>query len=181
MKNKNHVLKGLLTFVLAAILMMGLSVPTFAAESAADEANLNQPQNGYADENPDCDPPYDFDLEVTVTFDGNGGIPYEEIHSIAFGTAMGDDMPDNPTRMSHIFLEWNTEQDGTGYTFDYETAVYEDITVYAQWQPLIVIYPEPPVTYIVIYHGNNHTAGSEPVDEVSATADTLLAALCLCF
>ena len=103
--------------------------------------------------------------ETTVTFDGNGGTPNTETRRIAYGTSVGADMPSDPTRMSHRFVEWNIERDGTGYTFDGETIVRAPIRIFAIWESLIIIYPEPPVTYVVIYRGNGHTAGYVPVDE----------------
>lgn len=42
--------------------------------------------------------------------------------------------PANPTRPGHNFVEWNTEQNGTGTVFTDTTTVPGAITVYAQWQ-----------------------------------------------
>ena len=41
--------------------------------------------------------------------------------------------PNNPTRANHIFVEWNTESDGSGQPFDGDTPVTENVTIYAIW------------------------------------------------
>ena len=89
---------------------------------------------------------------VTVTFDGNGGtvLPENVSRQIVAGTSLGTDMPANPTRGGYNFSGWNTAQDGTGTAFAATTQITEDITVYAQWEPVHM----QPVYLTVTFNGN---------------------------
>lgn len=61
------------------------------------------------------------------------------------------------TRTGYRFVSWNTASDGSGTSYapyDYVTVYSEDITLYALWQ----------VAFIVTYHGNGSTGGTEPID-----------------
>ena len=84
---------------------------------------------------------------VEVTFDSNGGSfaggATTYIKMAGIGESLGTDMPDIPTWGSYTFVEWNTEQDGTGSVFTESTVVTNDIIVYAQWA-------QPPSNYEVI-------------------------------
>ena len=48
--------------------------------------------------------------------------------------AVGDQMPDDPTREDYEFKGWNTKPDGTGDDFTDSTELTDDITVYAKWE-----------------------------------------------
>ncbi|MCL2393005.1 MAG: S-layer homology domain-containing protein, partial [Oscillospiraceae bacterium] len=70
-----------------------------------------------------------------VTFDRND--PNPGVHATRtsiYGTALGTDMPTNPTRGGHMFTGWNTARDGSGTAFTSAIPVTGDITVYAQWR-----------------------------------------------
>jgi uncharacterized repeat protein (TIGR02543 family) len=70
----------------------------------------------------------------TVTFNGNGGsTPSPSTVTTDYGTALGADMPDDPTRAHYTFDGWNTAEDGSGDPFTGTTEVTADVTVYAQW------------------------------------------------
>jgi len=53
--------------------------------------------------------------------------------SVYYGSTLTDGLPTPPTRTSYTFNNWNTEADGSGDTFDENTPVTGDKTVYAQW------------------------------------------------
>ena len=46
---------------------------------------------------------------------------------------MEEEMPADPTWSGHVFLGWNTQEDGRGYTFDKDFGIIRSGTVYAQW------------------------------------------------
>ena len=68
-----------------------------------------------------------------VVFDWNDGSGKTETVSVMEGEALGDKMPDNPTRSGYTFTGWNTQQDGKGSSFDSSTVITGSLTVYAQW------------------------------------------------
>ena len=70
----------------------------------------------------------------TVTFDKNGGDTEASpgTKTASYGGNIGT-LPAEPTRTGYTFAGWNTAADGTGSTFDAETEVTGNITVYAQW------------------------------------------------
>jgi len=77
--------------------------------------------------------------DVTVIFVGNGGQNVADDAATATVTIpMGNTVNPIPifTRRGHHFDGWNTEQDGTGNTFDTTTAVPGNMNVYAQWDPM---------------------------------------------
>jgi uncharacterized repeat protein (TIGR02543 family) len=71
----------------------------------------------------------------TVTFDGNGGtvLPANEKRTVASGSALGSNMPPNPTQSGYTFKNWNTKPDGSGTVFTSATLVTDSMTVFAQW------------------------------------------------
>ncbi|WP_315911007.1 RCC1 domain-containing protein [Xylanibacillus composti] len=93
----------------------------------------------------------------TVTFDKNGGDTDANptVTTVVYGGNVGT-LPTPPTRAGYTFTGWNTQAEGQGDPFDAATAVFADITVYAQWTAI--------PTYTVTYHGNGHTGGSVPSD-----------------
>ena len=68
----------------------------------------------------------------TVTFDSQGGSAVAPVDA-DYNTALGADMPADPTLTGYTFACWNTAADGSGTTFDDTTLVTADVTVYAQW------------------------------------------------
>ncbi|MDR0285079.1 MAG: InlB B-repeat-containing protein [Propionibacteriaceae bacterium] len=72
----------------------------------------------------------------TVTFDGNGGAPVSSTASVAQGGTVA--LPGTPTREGYIFTGWNTAAAGSGTWFTASTPVGADLTVYAQWQAILV-------------------------------------------
>jgi uncharacterized repeat protein (TIGR02543 family) len=92
-----------------------------------------------------------------VTFDKNntdaGSTEAYPHYKAAQGTpATVDALPaTEPTRIGHTFAGWNMAANGSGAPFTTAIEVTASITVYAQWTP---------ITYSVVYDGNEHTGGS---------------------
>lgn len=65
----------------------------------------------------------------------------------------------NLIKFGYQFTGWNTKADGTGdaYVGGQDIIISQDLDLYAQWMKL-------PEKYVVMYDGNGHTAGTEPVD-----------------
>jgi fimbrial isopeptide formation D2 family protein len=79
--------------------------------------------------------------EYTVIFNGNEGhVVGSTVEYARYPDYMVDSLP-RAERTNYRFVEWNSRRDGSGYTFDDETPVSEDITVYALWQ-----YIKPDIT-----------------------------------
>jgi uncharacterized repeat protein (TIGR02543 family) len=95
----------------------------------------------------------------TVTFDKNGGdtdaSPTSKI--AVYGTSV-DSLPDEPTRIGHTFESWNLQADGLGAAFTASTAISEDITVYAVWEP---------VTYTVTFDKNGGDTEASPTSKTT--------------
>ena len=91
--------------------------------------------------------------ECTVTFDKNDGVSIEPHDTVTVeeNTAVGDEMPTDPTRDGYTFTGWNTEKDGSGTEFKADTKVTENINVYAQWECEKSIAVKP--ADITIYRG----------------------------
>ena len=78
---------------------------------------------------------------IRVVFDKNGGdteaSPRVMIQDKIEGAVNHFDLPTtNPTRTGYLFNGWNTKADGTGDAFTATTDVKNNMTVYAQWQPV---------------------------------------------
>ena len=73
-------------------------------------------------------------VDVMVTFDGNSGSPANQACAVGKGSSFNANMPAEPTRFNHTFIEWNTQPDGKGKSFTSATIVNSNITVYAQWR-----------------------------------------------
>lgn len=97
---------------------------------------------------------FEYEFQYTVTFDGNTGTghtpTFKLIHHGESLASSEDSLPTDPSKAGHTFTEWNTEQDGTGDTFNEDTVVMENMTVYAQWEIN---------EYTLTYHGNGNTGG----------------------
>ncbi len=78
--------------------------------------------------------------KISITFDKNGGetdanpnfssqdcIESQSVYHFSLPTT-------NPTRQGYEFVEWNTQADGKGSTFNEKTDVTQNIIVYAQWK-----------------------------------------------
>ena len=52
----------------------------------------------------------------TVTFDSQGGSAVAPVDA-DYNTALGADMPADPTRTGYTFAGWNTAANGSGTTF----------------------------------------------------------------
>ncbi|WP_159636367.1 InlB B-repeat-containing protein [Erysipelothrix anatis] len=65
----------------------------------------------------------------------------------------------NLIKFGYQFTGWNTKADGTGvaYVGGQDVVIFQNLDLYAQWTKL-------PKKYVVMYDGNGHTSGSEPVD-----------------
>ena len=80
----------------------------------------------------------------TLTYDSNGGNTCDpSSKSYIFNDweknlTWGDLC--EPTRSNFNFLGWNTNDDGTGNSFTKESIVDSDITIYADWEPYILIW-----------------------------------------
>lgn len=55
-----------------------------------------------------------------------------------------ESMPQNPTKSSYTFKEWNTQKDGKGTAFTGTTVVNEDMTVYAIYSKNAIVINEAP-------------------------------------
>src|SRR5690554_1894748 len=81
--------------------------------------------------------------EYTVTFDSNGG---SEVASVVVEEGSKVDEPSEPTRLGYDFIEWQLE----GETFDFNTAITENITLIAAWKEIVeVTIDEVTVTFTV--------------------------------
>lgn len=84
-----------------------------------------------------------FSTKVKVTFDENyDDIPTYE-RELDKGTALGNEMPDDPTRSGYIFEGWFEEDSEVEFTA--ETVVDENITVYAKWEVVNQTITPPPI------------------------------------
>jgi len=77
-------------------------------------------------------------VKYTVTYNGNGG-------TLAVQTQEYDERaafqpPANPARDDYIFTGWNTSADGKGTSYSEGTTINSDLTLYAQWEPIVVTY-----------------------------------------
>jgi len=71
----------------------------------------------------------------TITFHGNGGTPATATATVKNGEKMGAAViaANEPTRDHYTFDKWTRNADGSGGTFNDNTAITGDINVYAQW------------------------------------------------
>lgn len=58
-------------------------------------------------------------------------VKVEKAKSISGDSFDTESMPVNPSNEGYVFKEWNTQKDGNGKTFDGDTIVDKDMTVYA--------------------------------------------------
>ena len=75
-----------------------------------------------------------------VTIDSSGGDFYEgkpTYTQVAEG--QGVDVLQVVVRQGYLLSGWNTHPDGSGDVFDNTTIVYESMTVFAMWEPLVEI------------------------------------------
>lgn len=71
---------------------------------------------------------------VPITFNANGGTPAETIVHIDYNTAIGSNMPQNPTRTHYTFDGWYTDPDpNAGTQITSATVVTTRETYYAHW------------------------------------------------
>jgi uncharacterized repeat protein (TIGR02543 family) len=114
---------------------------------------------------------------VTVAFDGNGGAPALTTTTTGPGEMVA--LPIPPTREGFVFTEWNTAADGSGTAFSAATVVDTDVTVYAQWFPVVrgawtVTFDgnggAPALTMVAVVDGNTV---SLPVDPVRAADEAV--------
>ena len=71
----------------------------------------------------------------TVTFDMNDGTMNQTIEKVRENDKVTK--PDNPTRAGYSFTDWHTSTD-LKTTFNFETPITENITLYAGWEELQV-------------------------------------------
>lgn len=67
--------------------------------------------------------------DVTITFESNGGSKIES-QKIKYGNKVN--IPEKPSKLGYIFVGWCTNK-SLDQEFDFDTPVYEDITIYAKW------------------------------------------------
>lgn len=71
---------------------------------------------------------------LPITFNANGGTPAETIVHIDYNTAIGSNMPQNPTRTHYSFDGWYTDPDpNAGTQITSATVVTTRETYYAHW------------------------------------------------
>jgi uncharacterized repeat protein (TIGR02543 family) len=68
--------------------------------------------------------------EHSIVFDSNGGGQVNTLASVAQGSVATK--PTNPTKAGYIFEGWFTDQTLSS-AYDWSTAVFNDITLYAKW------------------------------------------------
>jgi uncharacterized repeat protein (TIGR02543 family) len=88
---------------------------------------------------------YTANVTVNITFETNGGNPVSTQVVNRGDTATRPD----PSRIGYIFVDW---YDDEGNEYDFDTPVFENITLYAGWKP---------ITYTVIYDRNADDAEGE--------------------
>ena len=76
----------------------------------------------------------------TVTFDGNSGEPAQQVVTVDHGTTINP-LP-TASKANHGLVQWNSEPDGTGDPFTTATEVKADMTVYAIWSEVQVVFTE---------------------------------------
>jgi uncharacterized repeat protein (TIGR02543 family) len=91
----------------------------------------------------------------TVTFDSNGGSRVSPSTMVVRTPAYTvETLPKPPSRNGYYtFGSWNTAADGSGGTFDENTPVTDNITVYAQWQSY---------SYTVTFDSNGGDTAARP-------------------
>jgi uncharacterized repeat protein (TIGR02543 family) len=109
-------------------------------------------------------------ITYTVTFDKNSGDTEANPAFITVSspaTTVGT-LPAPPSRSGYTFIGWNTVSGGSGTAFTETTPVTVDITVYAQWQPVL------PGFFAVIFDKNGgDTEASPAYQTVSSPATTV--------
>jgi len=81
---------------------------------------------------------------VTVTFNAAGGWFFGtgsewKTVQMPLGSVIGAVMPEIPARVGYVFAGWNTTPCGSGMWLNAATPIYENINVYAIWQPGYVV------------------------------------------
>jgi uncharacterized repeat protein (TIGR02543 family) len=109
-----------------------------------------------------------------VTFNANGGqlngplglYVIEPADSLAY-------MPQAPTRDGYRYRGWNTMADGTGDAFTANTRVYQNITVYAQWEAEATPVQQPPTIIVNPPTVNVTVLGDDHIVEVPTPVTTI--------
>ncbi|AEF86194.1 repeat protein [Treponema primitia ZAS-2] len=80
-------------------------------------------------------------ITYTVSFNNNNGDTEADLQTkiVTYPATTIDSLPSEPTRAEFTFIEWNTQEDGSGTAFTAATPVTDDITVYAKWNSLSAI------------------------------------------
>ena len=102
----------------------------------------------------------------TVTFESEGGSKVEAQKVVKGEKAK---LPSNPTQVGCGLLMWSTTKNGTE-AFDFDTAITEDITLYAVWQKTYAVGDKGPGGGIIIYDVD--------ADNNSGNADKLKSSEC---
>ena len=108
--------------------------------------------------------PTDIKQTCTVTFDSNGGsaVASQTVEKNAQVT-----QPADPTRNGYTFGGWYTAASG-GQKFDFNTAITENLTLYAHWSEVsgVVPPPVPATTYTITFDSNGGSSvASQTVDK----------------
>lgn len=84
--------------------------------------------------------------KYTVTYNSNGGTEVKP-ETVTYGNKATK--PADPTKNGYTFAGWYTEEQLTN-TYDFDTPVIKDITLYAKWEAIYVPYypPVPPTVKI---------------------------------
>ena len=107
---------------------------------------------------------HDATGNLHLTFDGNGGTP-ELIEVQVEIKAMPETLP-AVSREGYTFIEWNTSGDGSGETFDLETVITEDMTLYAIWEEAEAEEPELEEPVLEPEDEETPPEPEEPVEEI---------------
>ena len=101
--------------------------------------------------------------EYTVTFDPTYGTQGVETVTVEEGEKVS--APSNPTRPNYSFISWYTESTG-GNKFDFNTAITENITLYAHWSPNVVVGGSSAKYYTVSFEMNGRGGSIAPLTRV---------------
>jgi uncharacterized repeat protein (TIGR02543 family) len=112
--------------------------------------------------------------KAIITFDKNGGDTEAnpKTKTVTSPATTIDSLPTAPTRNGYNFVEWNTQINGEGTSFNKNTIVSEDIIVYAQWELPVNV---PGSTLLNKFQWLNSNATSNYSYIIEVTTDEQLA------
>jgi len=92
-------------------------------------------------------------MNCVITFDAQGGEPTPPQQDVKDGERITEPTPE-PTKEGYRFEGWNTEADGNGSSWNFNSTVYSSKTLYARW--------EKTITYTITFETNGAEEEIEP-------------------